>query len=157
MNWTLLDHNVWQTILVLIALIAFYVIWRKQNKMENIVELHASQLLVDNRNSQGNTISRIPYIAIQNAGTHLVYLDKYILNGREYTSDSQILPSSSSNALENFYKIELPTNNESYVSIEIIYHDINKYFWSSKIISTKSGSFGWDIKTLPRTPALPLF
>jgi hypothetical protein len=121
------------------------------------VELYASQLLVDNRNSQGNTISRIPYIAIQNVGNNFVYLDKYVLNGREYEASSQVLPSTTTTTLENYYKIELPTNNETYVSIEIIYHDVEKYFWSTKVIATKSGPFGWDMKTLPRTPAYPLF
>lgn len=142
---------------MLLAVVIAYFIGRRQIKIADTVELYASQLLVDNRNSQGNTISRIPYVAIQNVGTRLVYFDKYIFNGREYTADSQIIPSTYSQALENFYRIELPTNNETYVSIEVFYHDLDARFWSSKIIATKSGPFGWDIKTLPRTKAHPLF
>ena len=157
MNFPLLDHNIWQTFIILIAFIIAYFLWNNERRRKYSVELYASQLLVDNRNSQGNTISRIPYIAVQNLGTYFVYIDKYIMNGSEYMTSSQILPTTKTNTLENFFKIELPTNNETYFSIEIIYHDINKYFWSSKIIATKSGPFGWDIKTLPRTKTFPLF
>ena len=157
MNFPLLDHNIWQTFIILIAFIIAYFLWNNERRRKYSVELYASQLLVDNRNSQGNTISRIPYIAVQNLGTYFVYIDKYIMNGSEYMTSSQILPTTKTNTLENFFKIELPTNNETYFSIEIIYHDINKYFWSSKIIATKSGPFGWDIKTLPKTKTFPLF
>jgi hypothetical protein len=158
MNLEILDPScTFQSALLLVAFITFCVFWRKERKIKNKVELYASQLLVDNRNSQGNTISRIPYIAVQNVGSYFVYLDKYIVNGKEYDTSSQVLPAAHLGILENFYKIEVPTNNETYISIEIIYHDIEKYFWSSKIIATKSGTFGWDIKTLPKTPAKPLF
>lgn len=157
MNWTLLDHTIWQTLITLLAVITAYIIGRKQIKISDTVELYASLLLADNQNSQGNIISRIPFIHIQNVGTKLVYFDKYIFNGREYSADSQILPSTYSQAQNNFYRIALPTNNETYVSLEVFYHDLDERFWSTKIVATKSGPFGWDLKTLPRKPASPLF
>ena len=157
MDWKFLDHTIWQTLVTLIAVITAYILTRKQLKIQDTVELYASLLLVDSQNSQGNTISRIPYIHIQNVGTKLVYIDKYIFNGREYLADSQILPSTYSQAQNNFYRIPLPTNNETYVSLEVFYHDLDTYFWSSKVIANKGGPFGWEIKTLPRKPAQPLF
>lgn len=156
MTWTLLDHTLWQTLITLIAIITAYVIGRKQIKIADTVELYGSQLLVENRNTQGDIISRVPYMHIQNVGSRLVYFDKYTFNGREYTTNGQILPSTYSQAQNNFYRIELPTNTETYVSAEIFYHDLDKRYWSTKIIATKSGPFGWDIKTLPRTPAFPI-
>ncbi len=101
-----------------------------------------------------NIISSAPFIHVQNVGTRLIYLDKYIFNGREYATDSQILPSRYSQAENNFYRIELPTNEEIYVSLEIFYHDLDNRSWSSRVIARKEGLLGWNIKTLPREPLL---
>ena len=157
MNWTLLDCNIWQILIVLNAFVIAYLLMQKQLKTPEVSELYASQLLVDNRNAQGNTISRIPHIAIQNIGTKVIYLDKHTINGQEYISHHQILPPTYSHVQDNFYRIELPTTDETYVSLEVFFHDLDRKFWSSKIIATKTGPFGWEIKTLPRKPALSLF
>lgn len=153
MSWIFLDHIFWQTLITLGAIITAYVIGRKQIKIQDTVELYCSLFLIRNQSEAGETISTTPYIHIQNVGTRLVYLDKYVFNEREYLADSQILPSTYSQANNNFYRVELPTNNETYVSMEIYYHDLDGRPWSSKIIATKSGPVGWDIKTLPRKSA----
>ena len=131
------------------AVIAAYLIGSRQIKIQDTVELYGSLLIIKSQNADGKTLS-VPYILVQNVGTRLVYLDKYIFNGREYLADSQILPSTYSQAENSFYRIQLPINEEVYVSMEVFYHDLDHRLWSSKIIATKGGPIGWEIKTLPR-------
>ena len=149
MIWQLLDRIFWQTLIPIIAIIAAYIVGRRQIKIQDIVELYCSYGLIVNKDSDEKTMSSIPIIHVQNVGTRLIYLDKYIFNGREYDASSQILPSTYSQAENNFYRIELPPNEEKYVSLEIFYHDLDSRSWSSRAIATKGG-LGWDIKTLPR-------
>jgi hypothetical protein len=137
---------------VLIGILAGYIAWR-QLRIQDTIELYCSLLLINSKDSEGNTIS-VPYIHVQNVGTRLVYLDKYIFNGREYMTDSQILPSTYSGAENSFYRIQLPINGETYVSMEVFYHDLNNRPWSSKIIANRGGLMGWEIKTLPRKSIL---
>jgi len=152
MNWALLDHIFWQTLIAIIAVGAAYIVGRRQIKIQDAVELYCSYYVLKiNKNGDEKVISATPFIHVQNVGTRLIYLDKYIFNGREYNAYSQILPSTYSQAENNFYRIELPTNEEIYVSLDIFYHDLDNRFWSSKIIATKGG-LDWDIKTLPRKP-----
>ena len=153
MNWIFLDHSFWQTLIALIAVVAAYLIGSKQIRIQDTVELYGSLFLIKNVDAEDKVVSTVPYIHVQNVGTRLVYLDKYIFNGREYLADSQILPSTYSQAENNFYRVQLPTNEETYVSMEVFYHDLDHRFWSSKIIATKGGPVGWDIKTLPRKAA----
>ena len=150
MDWKLVDHAFLQTLLTLFAIIAAYFIGHKQIKIQDTVELYGSLFIINTQNDDGQIISKVPYIHVQNVGTRLIYLDKYIFNGREYIADSQILPSTYSQADNSFYRIQLPINEEVYVSMEVFYHDLDNRLWSSKIIATKGGPIGWDIKTLPR-------
>lgn len=148
MDWNFFDHNVWQTIIAVVAVLAAYLVGTKQIKISDAVELYCSLLFVKTQN--GDSEKSVPHIHIQNVGTRLIYLDKYIFNGREYMADSQILPSTYSQAQNSFYRVQLPTNGEEHVSMEVFYHDLDHRFWSSKIIAKSGGPFGWDIKTLPR-------
>lgn len=151
MNLLTIVYFFWQILLIILGMFIGRLLTKRTPAHESPVELHGSQLLVDNRNAQGNTISRIPHVAIQNVGKELVYLDSYTANGKEYRIDSQILPSTYSHVIDNFYRIELPTSTESYVSMEVQYHDVHAHRWCTKIIAEKNGPFGWDIKTLPKT------
>lgn len=76
-------------------------------------------------------------------------MDKYIFNGRVYETAGQVLPSTYSQAINNFYKIELPTNRENHVSLEVFYRDIENRKWSSVIYADKNQN-NWDVRTLPR-------
>jgi len=150
MTWEILDHTFWQTLVTFIALSAAFWVGYKQIKIQDTVEMYASFLIVVYKNEINTTTSEIPYLHVQNVGTRLVYLDKYIFNGREYITDSQILPSTYSQAENSFYRIQLPTNDDIHVSLEVFYHDLDDRKWCSKIFASKAGPFGWNIKTLPR-------
>lgn len=152
MNWEFLDHNFWQTITTILAIFVAFWIGILQTKINSLihktqdaVELYASYLL---GNPQlGEQI--LPYIHIQNIGTRIIYLDKYVFNGKEYKTFSRILPSTYSQSLNNSYHIDLPTNGESHVSIEVFYHDQENRFWITEITADLKNSF-WDVQTLPR-------
>ena len=154
--WQFLDHNLWQTIVTLFDLVAAYCLGKEQNKINNAihrtqdtVELYCSSLIIVNKDEKDQIISALPYIHIQNVGTRLIYLDKYIFNGRVYGTDGQVLPSTYSQAINNFYRIELPTNGDVHVSLEVFYRDLENRKWSSVVYADKNQS-NWNVKTLPR-------
>lgn len=147
MPWIFLDHTFWQTFLAVIALVAAYIIGRNQIRIQDSVELYCSLGII--KFTDGS--SDAPFVHIQNVGTRLIYVDRYVFNGREYNSDSQILPSTYSNAQNSFYRVELPSNGEGYVSMDIYYHDLEGRHWMSRAVAQKGGPLGWNIKTLPRT------
>lgn len=153
MDWPVLDHAFWQTLVTFVAVVAAYLIGRKQIKVQDTVELYGSLFIIENKDVDGRLVSSIPYIHVQDVGTRLVYLDKYVFNGREYLAGSQILPSTYSQAENSFYRIQLPTNEERHVSLEVFYHDLDNRYWSSKLVASREGPFGWEIKTFPRTPS----
>ena len=150
MNWTFFDHNFWQTVLALIAIFAAYKIGQRQIRINDTVELYASYLRMVYNDKDDKLVSEVPFVHVQNVGTRLIYLEKYIFNGMEYIIDSQILPPTYSQAESNFYRIQLPMNEEIHVSIHVFYIDIDGRRWNSKIFADKGGAFGWDVKTLPR-------
>jgi hypothetical protein len=160
MDWEkFLNQNFWQTLATFTAVIAAYLIGRKQNEInaaihrtQDVVELYGSSAIRKNVNEKNEVISQTPLIYIQNVGTRVVYLEKYIFNGREYNTDNQILPPTYSQALNNFYWIELPTNRESHVSLEMFFFDLENRRWKSKIFADFEGGI-WKIKTLPRESA----
>jgi hypothetical protein len=160
MSWNFVDHNLWQTLLTGSAVVAAYLVGRKQNEIntaihrtQDTVELYASFAVIINKNEDDKVISATPFIYIQNVGTRLIYIDQYTFNGRIYLKDGQILPSTYSQALNNFYRIELPTNQDTHVSLEVSYHDLEDRKWSSMIFAEKINNY-WDIKTLPRKPTI---
>jgi hypothetical protein len=137
------DSNFFQAVAIIVALILAYLIGRKQNRINDTVELYATYGIL--QNGENTT----PIVHVQNVGTRLIYIDKYIFNEREYKTDGQILPSTYSQALNNFYRIDLPTNQEIYVSLEFFYHDLDNRYWSSIVYCKKDNNL-WEIKTLPR-------
>ncbi|OGZ56317.1 MAG: hypothetical protein A3H64_00525 [Candidatus Ryanbacteria bacterium RIFCSPLOWO2_02_FULL_45_11c] len=159
MNWDFFDHNFWQTLITLGAIIAAYLIGKKQNEInasiyrtQDVVELYASFALRKNVNEKGEVISQTPLIYVQNVGTRLIYFEKYIFNGKEYPTTNQVLPSTYSQALNDFYWIELPINGEVHACIEVFYYDLEKRKWKSRIFADlESGT--WKIKTLSRETA----
>jgi len=79
--WEFLDHNFWQTSVTLIAVAVAFWIGKLQHKINALisrthdaVELYSSYLIVKNQDEDSGT----PYIHVQNIGTRLIYLDKYI-------------------------------------------------------------------------------
>lgn len=141
--------DVLELILTIIAIISAFVIGRRQISIQDTVELYASLgcFLGDNN-------VKVFIVHIQNAGTRMIYVDKYFFNNVEYVLDSQVLPSTYSQAQNNFYRITLPTNGEGYVEIDVVYHDLDSRSWITKIIASREGVLEWDIKTLARKPYL---
>ena len=119
------------------------------HRTQDTVELYASFAIRQIKDKKDNITSQTPLIYVQNVGTRLIYLDKYIFNGKTYNTDGQVLPSTYSQALDNFYWIELPTNGETHVFLEVYYHDLENRGWKSVIIADLENNI-WKIKTLPR-------
>lgn len=119
-----------------------------QMEMQNKVELY---LLVDScihRDKNGEKPDQeVPAIFIRNVGSSVIYLEKYIFNGREYPKGKTVIPSVSafSNA---FYWIELPTNGVTHVSLEITFLDWKMRPWKTVgYADFKDGK--WEISHTP--------
>lgn len=156
MNWSSLNYNFWQTLVTFGAIVAAYLVGRKQNEInsaihrtQDVVELFATSSLRIDLDEKQTVIRKIPFIHIQNVGTRLIYLERYIFNGSEYQKNDQILPSTYSQALNNYYSIELPINGNDHVSLEVFYHDIESRSWKSRVFANLVNGF-WQIETLPR-------
>ncbi|NUJ97245.1 hypothetical protein HGA92_00480 [Candidatus Gracilibacteria bacterium] len=147
-------YNLWNLVIdfgILISAIVLGIFQYKINKrlgdLDDVVEVYATYgvgLIQKN----GENFST-PFIHIQNVGTRLIYFDKYIFNGKIYELNSIVRPSVYSQAQNNYYCIDLPTNGENHVSVEIYYTDIDKRKWKSKIVCNLENSF-WKINTYPR-------
>ncbi|KND49143.1 MAG: hypothetical protein AB198_02690 [Parcubacteria bacterium C7867-003] len=135
----IIESNTLQNVLLGISLIVALIIGVRQISLNDVVELYAIE-------GDGSVL-------IQNVGTRLIYIDKYIFNGKVYLTDSQILPPTYANA-GAFYYVNLPgrDNPENHISIEVFYHDLDGRPWKSLIEGDKETT-RWKIRTLPRTPA----
>lgn len=70
-----------------------------------------------------------PVINVRNVGNNVVYLDKYLFNGREYPLGREVLPPLS--AFDGYHYIYLPTDL-TYVSFEIDFYDWRNRLWKTK-------------------------
>ena len=146
------------TVAFLISGISAFFSWR-QNKLHDIVELYANygertyeKVFIQNKDGKKNTekiLVREPYIRIQNVGSRIVYFDQYNFNGKIYDLNGQVRPPTSSNAIDNYYYIDLPTNGENHVSVLIEYRDIDNRSWKTQIFATVKDN-NWHIETYPR-------
>ena len=77
----------------------------------------------------GNTIPDriIPAVFVRNLGNNVIYLEKYIFNGREYPLGEEILPPLSK--IDGFRYIDLPTDGTTHVSLKIHFKDWQKQLW----------------------------
>jgi hypothetical protein len=131
-------------------------IGRRQNEinsrigeMQDSVELYATAATRRVLDQNGNICSEVPFLHIQNVGTRHVYFDRYNFNGRIYELNGHVRPPTYSNAENNFYWIELPTNGEKHVSVIVEYHDMDGRKWKSKIIADLENDV-WKVATFPR-------
>ena len=95
-----------------------------QNKVELylLVGIHAYQDI------NGDIIKKIPAIVIKNVGNSVIYLEKYVFNGREYPKGRSIIPPTSS-VNDACYTIELPTDGTPHVSLQISFQDWQGQKW----------------------------
>lgn len=121
-----------------IALISSILIGRKQVQiskqqadMQSKVELYLLFQPITLHNANGDTPdSVLPAIYIRNIGTNVVYLEKYIFNGKEYPLHKEVLPPVS--AYDGFHFIYLPTDGTTHISLSIDFYDWKNQLWTTK-------------------------
>lgn len=145
-----------QSFISFLTLLAAIFIGKKQNeinekvgKLQDIIELHGSLLIVQSEDKEKKKINR-EYLCIQSIGTRIVYLQSYLFNGKKYKLDGHVLASTYSQTLANYYQIELPTNGENHVSLKILYRDVYDRLWNTEIFADKDSSWGWKATTFPK-------
>lgn len=142
-----------QAIVTGITLVVAFFIGRRQNeinekvgKLQDVVELYGAHFVEVYTDEGGKEFTK-EYVGVQNVGTRIVYLESYTFNGRKYKLNGQVLPSTYSQALANYYKIQLPTNGETHVSITFRYKDVDGRLWESEVMGDLVQGWGWKIAT----------
>jgi hypothetical protein len=128
---------------MVVGILAFW-IGSMQARIQDSVELYASFGIMKDIGTNQET----PIIHIQNIGTRVIYFDSYEFNGRIYELGGQVRPPTYSGAINSFYRIDLPTNGETHVSLFINFHDVDNRKWRSKVICDLQDGW-WNIKTYP--------
>lgn len=86
-------------------------------RTQDAIELFAVPGVRDDRNMQGERKSLTPIIQLLNTGTRVIYLDRYIFNGKIYETSGQVLPPAYGQC-NHYYWIELPSHDkEVHVSL----------------------------------------
>lgn len=134
-------------ILLVTVIVAFSIGWR-QIYLNDVVELYAITSVKKTINVDNATSTSSVIISIQNIGTRLVYLDRYIFNGSEYFTNGQILPPTYAQS-NGSYWIDLPNNGVHHVSVIIYYHDLDNRYWKSEIIADFTDN-AWKTSSLSR-------
>lgn len=123
-------------IISLVALGASFYIGVKQVKIsqtqidfQNKVELYLLTEARIYRDAKGeNPDTLVPAIFIRNVGNGVVYLEKYVFNGREYPTGKNVIPPVSVYS-DAVYTIELPTNGTTHVSLKLYFLDWQNQPW----------------------------
>ena len=149
-SFSFFDSTFFQTVIISVTAVLAYGISRRQNEIstkisniEDSVEIYATGAVMKNGDLE------IPVIHIQNVGTRLIYLDSYTFNGQIYQLGGQVRPSTYSQAENNFYYVELPTNGGSFATLEIRYRDVDDRRWKSIVEAKKDGKV-WKVNTFAR-------
>jgi hypothetical protein len=145
-----LSSQLFSNILLLITVLVAFIIGWRQIYLNDVVELYAitSTKKVINVDNKSESLSVV--IHIQNVGTRLVYLDKYIFNGSEYITNRQILPPTYSQSNASYW-VDLPDIKiNNHVSLIVYYHDLDDRYWKSEIVADFIDG-AWKTSSLPRT------
>jgi hypothetical protein len=147
--------NIATTLLFPVTILLGVVAWRINNKLKNIqdvVEIFGSLAIVIRKAVKTGEDETYPYLHLQNVGTRIIYLDHYIFNGKKYKLNGQVLASTYSQAESNYYWIELPTNDETHVSVNIQYRDTDNRTWKTEVIADRFGnrSIDWRVQSYPK-------
>lgn len=146
--------NIVTVIISLLALLSSAYIGYMQMKIsktqmdfQNKVELYLIDEYITIRDSSGTyPDKKIPAIIIRNIGSNVVYLEKYIFNGREYPLETEVLPPVS--AFEGIRYIELPTDATKHVSFTIYFKDWKCNPWKTTGFADWING-KWEIKYSP--------
>jgi len=146
----LLNSNFLQTFITSVLAYFAYRVAKEQNLLnkrlvdvQDTVELHAAQAIDEKTDKR--------FIALQNIGARLIYIDAYKFNGKKYSLNGHALASTYTNTLANFYQIELPTNDEKHISLLVWFHDMNGEKWKSEFEADLKDGWGWVIRFLGKT------
>ena len=121
--------DIFTLIISIAALLSSFYIGKKQYELaqmqavaQNKTELYLLVQTITLRDASGNQPDKaLPAIYIRNIGNNVVYLDKYLFNGREYPLGREVLPPVSS--FDGFHYIYLPTDGTTHISLEIDFLD----------------------------------
>lgn len=118
-----------------------------QVDMQNKVELYLSHEPITLHKADGSEPDKlVPGLFIRNIGSNVVYLEKYIFNGKEYPLKEEVLPSVST--YSSFHYIFLPTDGTSHISLSIFFTDWQGNKWITKgYADFREGT--WDISYSP--------
>lgn len=146
----LLGSSIFTNILLLATLLAALTVGYRQISLNDVVELYATPSTKEAFDQNGNSLSVNPIINIQNTGTRLVYMEKYVFNGSEYLTHGQVLPPAYSQS-KALYWIDLPDTKSGvkHVSLTIYYRDLDSRYWKSEITADFVNST-WKVSSLPR-------
>lgn len=136
-------------LILLITVVVALVLGYRQIYLNDVVEIYAVTGIKEVVNIDNNVKTHLAIVNLQNIGTRLVYLDKYVFNGSEYITNGQILPPTYSQAGATYY-IDLPNPKiNSHVSVLVYYHDLDGRHWKSEVISDFENNI-WKTSSLPR-------
>ena len=130
--------DIFTLIISIVALLSSFYIGKKQYELaqmqaaaQNKTELYLLVQMITLRDAAGKQPDKtLPAIYIRNIGNNVVYLDKYLFNGREYPLGKEVLPPVSS--FDGFHYIYLPTDGTTHISLEIDFRDWRGHLWKTK-------------------------
>lgn len=101
-----------------------------QADFQNKVELYLLSQPITLKSTDKEIPDKVlPAIYIRNIGANVIYLEKYLFNGREYPLGKEVLPPASS--YDGFRYIFLPTDETVHVSFEIKFRDWRMQKWKT--------------------------
>lgn len=132
------DIDILTFIVSVLALISSIQIGRKQYELskwqaeaQNKVELYLLTQPITLKSADGiQPDQSVPAIYIRNVGGNVIYLERYLFNGREYPLGKEVLPPMS--VCEGYRYIYLPTDGTTHVSLQIYFEDWQKKQWTTK-------------------------
>lgn len=102
-----------------------------QADFQNKVELYLLSQPITLKDANNKLPDKVlPAIYIRNIGTNVIYLEKYIFNGREYPLGRNVLPPVST--YDGYRYIFLPTDGTTHVSITIYFQDWQNRKWKTE-------------------------
>ena len=124
--------NILTFIVSVLALISSIQIGRKQYELsewqaeaQNKVELYLLTQPITLKSADGiQPDQSVPAIYIRNVGGNVIYLERYLFDGREYPLGKEVLPPMS--VCEGYRYIYLPTDGTTHVSLQIYFEDCRK-------------------------------
>ena len=120
---------------------------RQQMAAQNKVELYLLSQPITTQSDTGDVPATIrPAIYVRNIGANVIYLEKYIFNGREYPLGRNVLPPLS--VCDAFQYIYLPIDGTDHVSLTINFLDWQNQKWQTTgYADLKNGI--WEITYSP--------